>query len=41
MSKVAVLAVVAAAVAFAACRREEPVPPMKLGADVKIEQSAR
>jgi hypothetical protein len=42
MSKIAVIAVVAAAVAFVACRREERYEPLKLGAgDVKVEQSAR
>ncbi len=39
MNKFAVIAVVCAAVAFVACRREAPYEPMKLGGDVKIEKA--
>lgn len=39
MNKIAVVAIVCAAVAFVACRREERYEPMKLGADVKTEQA--
>ena len=37
MKSAIVLAVVVAAVALGACRREEPAP-LKLGADVAVEQ---
>lgn len=40
MNKITVIAVVCAAVAFVACRREVGYEPMKLGAgDVKIERA--
>lgn len=39
MTKIAVITVLCAAVAFVACRREERYEPMKLGADLKVEQT--
>jgi hypothetical protein len=41
MKKIAVISILCAAVAFVACRREVRHVPMKLGADVAVEQSAR
>ena len=41
MKGIVVLAVVAAALALGACRKDVPHEPMKLGADVQTEQSAR
>ena len=41
MKSAIVLATVIAAVALGACRKEVAHTPMKLGADVKVEQAAR
>ena len=41
MKSAIVLATVIAAVALGACRKEVAHEPMKLGADVKVEQAAR
>ena len=39
MKSVVVLATIIAAVAVSACRREVPHEPMKLGADVAVQQA--
>ena len=41
VKNVIVISALVAAVALAACRREVTHEPMKLGADVTVEQSAR
>lgn len=38
VSKVIALSLVVAGLALAACRREEPYQPMKLGAEVSAQQ---
>lgn len=40
-SKIIALSLVVAGIALGACRREEAYQPMKLGADVQQEQTAR
>ncbi|MDX2201819.1 MAG: hypothetical protein NW223_03655 [Hyphomicrobiaceae bacterium] len=42
MNRVVVIAIVCAAAAFVACRREVPYEPLKLGAgDVHVQRPAR
>ncbi len=40
VSKIVALSLVAAALALSACRTEEPYKPLKLGADINVQQQA-
>ncbi|MDX2201670.1 MAG: hypothetical protein NW223_02895 [Hyphomicrobiaceae bacterium] len=40
VSKIIALSLAASVLALAACRTEEPYKPMKLGADVNVQQQA-
>lgn len=41
VSKIIALSVAAAVLALGACRTEEPYRPLKLGADVNVQQQAQ
>lgn len=41
VSKIVALSVAAAVLALGACRTEEPYKPLKLGADINVQQHAQ